>query len=283
MIERISGLNLARAFAGGYREKLVPELVAPGPAEAIDRIVSRFGRRPTADGGNIPGILEIRSLIGAFPAAVSLQGALMVTAPHTHWESEYPIVVRYRDGRYELLEEQPSQNRFYQPVSFVFSHDGIVPYEWADETVAMSPAELASAWQCVEWVCDKMAPQQYPLGLSLNFRFKSLLSVEIISTAEYQQDESVLHSPAVIVRAEDYEAQHPNEEMEQVAWHCRSVDSTVLEDPKADALLREITSLIENALTREERQRLQSQFLAAFEDQTAGQQEHHGLHRPKSS
>jgi hypothetical protein len=236
-LREVAGQDLSRLFAGGYKRRLVPDLVAPDPSSAIARIAARFGSTPTASGGNIEGMKAIRALIAACPGGHDLYAGLVITAPHTHWDSDVPLIVSRIGDRYRLSEAEAVAGETYRPVSFVFSPAGPLAYEWADSSVSMDPAELEVLWACVERLSGDLAAKAWPLGLSLNYRFKALLDPDLVSTSEFQEANTPF-SPAFIKRSARFDVRRPQVVMEQVAWHAASAARSRLSVAETELLDR---------------------------------------------
>lgn len=220
-MREVAGQDLSRLFAEGYKRRLVPDLVAPDPSSAIARIAACFGSTPTASGDNIEGMEAIRALIAACPGRDDLYAGLVITAPHTHWDSDAPLIVAKIGDRYKLSEAEPAAGETYRPVSFVFSPAGPLAYEWADSSTPMDPAELEALWACIERLSGALSAKAWPLGLSLNYRFKALLDPNPVSTSELQEANTPF-SPAFIERSTLFDVRRPGVVMEQVAWHAAS-------------------------------------------------------------
>jgi hypothetical protein len=169
----------------------------------------------------VPGIVGLRETIWATSRDPAVANGLTIIAPHTHWQSSQPILISAVDRAYRLAPRAPEPGRHYTPVSFFFTRRGPVAYEWADESISFEPADLELVWRAIRAACAELAGKEWPLGLSLNFRFKPLLSDDSIPTLELPEHAEHGHDgPAVIRRADEVLRSHDASEFEQVAWHA---------------------------------------------------------------
>jgi hypothetical protein len=140
-----------------------------------------------------------------------------------------------------------------RPISFVFTQEGAVPFEWIDETVKVDMADLAEAYAFVTRLNTDLVGQlgahpPIPLGISIDHRFKqSIFDARLFGYIEgYHLEEGgravvrpVLES---VVQPED---RYPDQV--QVTWSCfpnSYYSSLELTEPERRTLLH-----LENVLT----------------------------------
>lgn len=243
----ISGTDLKAIISAGHLDRIIPEYVALSPEDAIARIRNVFGRYPSRSGGNISGIRSIRDLIYDISADDSSKNAIMIVAPHTHWDALNPITICSAAGRYIIGCASPSAERLYLPISFVITSDGIVPFEWIDDSIYVEMAEYEIAYNTCFELSMHIRNHRWPLGLSLNYRFKSLMAPEIKPTLEYPLDvNDAPSSPSAIVLAEEFMGQKDNVSFQQVAWHSYS-DKCYNIDDNGQRVLSDMREILDNA------------------------------------
>ena len=233
----LNGRELAELALSGYFPGLRQSRLAPDPVSAIERIVSTFGVRPSRLGTNVPGITAIREAIWAVTHDAVIANGLVIIAPHTHWSSNLPIVISANGQGYRIGPTTPLDEGRYTPVSFVFSLQGPLPYEWADDSIAFGQADLERMWRAIGDICEALASHDWPLGLSLNFRSKNLFGEEPVATLEYPENADVTNEgPALISRVDEAIRSHDDSSFDQVAWHGYSDSAYSLEADEREVL-----------------------------------------------
>jgi len=217
-LRRTSGRTLKQALTRGYLNRLFPRYVADNPESALQRIEERFGRRASADGRNVDGIVFIRDAL--FEINHRAASAVVIVASHTHWFFDKPIVIRKTDLDYIANIQDPADTSYYVPVSFVFSPEGPLAYEWVDESVELDDRELAEIFDAIAALNNRVAAFDWPLGIALNYRYKPLFSEKIVATVEYQISDD--DEAAAIVPIDRYLAGPDAAATEQVGWHAYS-------------------------------------------------------------
>jgi hypothetical protein len=235
----VSGRTLRGAVADGYLQQLFPGLVADDPTAAKVRIAQHFGCFPSADGTNIEGIVAIRDKLFALTEDTRYPHALMIAAPHTHWSFDTPIVIRMSGDDYAIGPCSPRPTERYVPVSFVFSADGPLAFEWVDESIPLDQDEISDICDVIRRLNVEVHAYNWPLGISLNFRFKPLFSDRIVATVEFPIDDYNDDVPALIVPIERYPGPPIPPGEAQVAWHAYSDFAYGLDDDGV-RLLREL-------------------------------------------
>jgi hypothetical protein len=236
--EQVPGRTLTAALDGGYLEGLFPTYVAESPDAALARVERRFGSYPSRDGNNVEGFVHIRDALYEVAPDARFAHATVIVTPHTHWSGRRPIVMRRHGEDYIVGPCDVRLADRYTPISFVFTSDGPLAFEWADGSISFEAAEIAEVYRVVDALSRRVAAEGYPLGLALNFRFKPLFSAVTIATVEFplagDPDES-----ALIVPVERYEGPADASDIAQVAWHAYS-DLLYGLDPDGLALLRQM-------------------------------------------
>ena len=252
MLERllapIAGADLSHiAQKENYFDLLFPEFVAETVLVAGERIRDLFGQIPTPDGNNIEGIQTIRRILFKAAGGYPKVNAFMILAPHTHWEERSPVIYHLsdKDGQYSIGTTTLHPTEMYTPVSFVFSKFGLLPYEWVDSSILMNQNEWMEAIQILKRINAQVFPLNYPLGISIDFRFKYSLFDTIHSTTEFSRrfDERI---ETKIVRNTDLDKYDIDDDFEQIGWHPVS-DETMDLTKEELALLQ---ALKKNSLIR---------------------------------
>lgn len=127
----------------------------------------------------------------------------------------------------------------YIPVTFVFSEKGPLAYEWVDESIPLDDADLRDVFDVITRLNDRLWPRNWPLGISVNYRFKELFSDRIVGTIEYPI--GTIDSSAIIVPAERFPGDLNGPDLGQVGWHAYS-DFAYGLDREGVRLLRELRS-----------------------------------------
>lgn len=235
MTTTISGRELALLASSSYLNLLSSRGVAPNTTISLRQIERTFGESPSISGHNIPAIIEIRDAIFRMSLRERFDHAIMICAPHTHWDSLDPIIVSYDGTRYAIGPQKPKPKNVYTPISFVFSPEGPLPFEWADETVALSESDVKKCHSIITKLNRKFQSKQWPLAVALNFRFKSLFSQARFASIE-NPSETILPGYAEASTIERYTPRGPDANSEQVAWHAYSDKRHKLSDRELGAL-----------------------------------------------
>lgn len=168
---------------------LASGVLSSDPEVANGRLYVSEGSKPWRNGLNVPAITALRGYLGNVCPAEFIP-AFIVIAPHSHWSAGV-LVERYDSelARYWL---GPSEiNGPLRPYSFAFSATGLVPYEYADESVPIDDRLYQRAIAMVRSVEAKIISEgqieQFAgLGLSIDHRFKAIGERTLFSTMEHQ-------------------------------------------------------------------------------------------------
>jgi hypothetical protein len=145
------------------------------------------------------------------------------------------------------------------PFSFVFSADGPIPYEWADETVPVTKTDLDEIYAFINQLnaavvknVSRVLP--IPLGIAINHRFKrSVWDEQVFSFAEGPHDEEngrAVIRP-VVESVVERESRYPNQV--QVAWSAFPNDSFIRPDLTVEeaAVYRRLEDLLRDMRPQE--------------------------------
>lgn len=250
---------------------LAERYLAPGPMIARDRIRERWRCDLSHTGTECIGISTIRDLVSTIDESAKFARAILIAAPHTHWgnvtivESYDPCNEVYMIGPSDAFGE-------LRPFSFVFSADGPIPFEFADESVNISTEDLEELYGLISEL-NLLIVREFgdglpiPLGVTINHRFKETVwGEQLFTSVEGPQDTG---DGRAIVEPMVESIVHPNPESPdrvQVAWP--SLPSSALLDPdlsneEAAVLLK----LEETLRTRTPKQALR--FIEELEEETA--------------
>jgi hypothetical protein len=169
------------------RDLLARGYVAPSPSQALERIRQRFSCELTVRGSECAGIATLRRLITSMDAQGRYARSLLITAPHTHWGDQAIVESFDAHRRMYLIGTQSAVP--VAPYSFVFSANGPIPYEWADDSVPLDRAELEEARTFIGRLNGLVAAEfpelPIPLGVTIDHRFKkSIFERQIFSFVE---------------------------------------------------------------------------------------------------
>jgi hypothetical protein len=229
---------------------LAEGFLAPHPEVACDRISERFGCTLTATGNECAGIGSIRRLIAEHDRETRFARCLLLTAAHTHWGDKM-IVESFDATRNVFLAGPVREVGSVYPISFVFSLEGPIPYEWADDTVPVDADDLQAVHEFIVKLNSKVvahfSPLPIPLGVMIDHRFKtSMWDEQLFSFAEgphNEEDGRAVIRP-VFESALFGETRYPDQI--QVAWSALPV---VVEPSLADleqTALRRLERSLEN-------------------------------------
>lgn len=216
----VVGKDLKEIFRQGYGRVLFPRKVAASSGEALRRLREFYGALPDGDGHNISGITYLRRLLWIKTAARHHLAAFSIVAPHTHWDKVRPIVISSDGNRYSSSARDLDPHKTYFPVSFVFSDEGPLPYEWADDSVSVDSAALKTCFAIIKKVNRAIHSQNLPLGISLNFRFKELMEERILPTIEYSDPGRPDSAAAAILPMHAFLTEYGGGDHVQVGWHA---------------------------------------------------------------
>jgi hypothetical protein len=256
----LTGRELLSLFEDGtYAERLFSGKIAFEASNALDRIADVYGIIPSRDGGNIPGITMLRDSLYYLAQDQLLLNGLAIIAPHTHWQGRRPVIYSYHPASdtYRIGEQKISEDRYYKPVTFIFSEDGALSYEWADASVFMDPAEWEQSVQLIQLLNATLSDTELPLGIAIDFRFRNSLYDEAAASIEkvHPTDDPSLSGLSIITRPTTHYLPTGNEVMEQVSWHALSDLSAGFNDGEM-VLLHELRSFLNQISTPEEQEKV---------------------------
>lgn len=197
--------------------------VAPHPITARERIAERYSCELTVSGKECDGIGMIRDLVDSLDRDLRFARCLAICAPHSHW-GERTIIETF-DPAQGIFLQGPADAEAAHPISFVFTPNGPVPYEWADATVPIDAMELEEAYGFIERLNTAVVAQAgdelpLPLGITIDHRFKhSIFDEQLFGYAEgyhAEQNGRAVVRPVLdsVVRPQ------PNPDQVQVTWSC---------------------------------------------------------------
>lgn len=242
---RVTGRALAKIAASEQQRARLSNWVASSPGAALRRLEIVFGVAPTPSGSNIEGILQLReALYDACRDAPEVLHSFLIVAPHTHWGAETPVVLSREAAGYRIGPASLNGEELYTPISFAFTPEGICAYEWADASIEFSSIELHRVYHVIRAVHEKFADNNWPLGISLNCRFKELLEPPVEATLEYSGDDPKNDSSAIYLLSK-FKNQSEHRNYAQVGWHPYS-DHCYDLAPKLTQQLKSLRNISEN-------------------------------------
>lgn len=250
----ISGHSLLNAFSK-LKSRLIP-LVSNSPEFAIERAELIFGKKLTKSCTEIEDFTILRNYIFEYSPKIDYINALIITLPHTHWKKPEPIIYEFDEkGKRYIIGPIPiKEDEKYYPVSFLFYKGVALPYEWAAESVGIMDLEFYETIKIIEDVASKYIGDFYPLGLSINFRFKSSLFSEFGGTVEVPETDPA--SPNIeysyILSQSNFNKSNEQFNLSQVAWYPFS-DMQLQLSNNEEAVLKELRGIIESLKSEEDK------------------------------
>ena len=190
LLKPISGKYLLEKYS--QHSKLVfPDYVSRIPKIALKKIEEKFKFYPSLSGNNISGIVDIRDYIFEISNSKNFSNVFVITAPHTHWNLDKPIIYRYFEDKNEYIIGQHNikKNVIYYPVSFAFYKDYPLAYEWLESTSDIIQKDFQTIYSAIIKINSKFKNNNYPLGIAIDFRFKKSIFKKAIPTVELVIDD----------------------------------------------------------------------------------------------
>ena len=220
LCEPISGKTLLEIYPE-YSKLVYQSFVSDTPGIAIKRITNFFNQPPSINGNNIFGIVDIRDTLFKVSKQKEFVNAFAIVASHTHWKDRKPITYHFlqEENRYIIGTHSINPAKTYYPVSFAFNDKFPLAFEWC-ESKLINENELKVAAEIVIELNKSVAKKMYPIGIAIDFRFKSSLFEKPVPSIELPIDETKneFYGYSEIITLEYFEANQQGEETEQVAW-----------------------------------------------------------------
>lgn len=220
---------------------LISDYIASSPATARLKLAEGRGL-PDQSGRSNRLIAAVRSAVADL-VPTHLRCAFAIVAPHSHWDEHLPLVYSFDAcvDAYRLTPLVPLGGQCYRAVSFAFGLEQPLAYEWADQTIAMQDDDYHAALQSVRLVHRAIDCAPGAIGLSLNFRFRSLSSHLLPATVEVpgEQDGRTYGEIRLATHALDA----PDAVFEQVAW-MPNLDGVTFSSAAAEVTAIKIESLL---------------------------------------
>lgn len=217
----ILGKNLLEIYPE-YSKIIFPDFVSQTPGVAIERINNYFEVQPSINGNNIPGIIDIRDRLFKIAEQNEFVNAFAIVASHTHWNNLRPIVYTFdiNENQYIIGPHNVNINSIYYPVSFAFYNGFPLAFEWC-EAGLINELEYKKAFLIICKLNSEIKSKKYPIGVSIDFRFKKYLFEKPIPSVELPIDKKghKFFGYSKIITLEYFETNQKGEETEQVAWH----------------------------------------------------------------
>lgn len=206
-----------------FREELISAL-PKSPSEALCKITKHYGNRPNINGENMKSIIDFRNALYHLDSSGVFPNALVIMAPHTHWDDLAPTIIEKHHDVYLIGTKTPEETLRYSPVSFLLKGKEIIPYEWAASTVGIDLEDLEKCIKIIGEVASCVDTSDGLWAISLNFRFKDLFSSEFVPNIENPVEVPLngYIEMSVIERIERQNKEPVNLLSEQVSWHLFS-------------------------------------------------------------
>ncbi|OJW77925.1 MAG: hypothetical protein BGO69_10775 [Bacteroidetes bacterium 46-16] len=246
LLNPITGVELNSLFNNvDFVQSIYTTRVSPDPSLAVERIARFYGVKPSVSGDNVSDMITIREKLVEIASDASILYAFALTAPHTHWPVGKPVIYSFISNKdcYHIGHLTIKEDCFYTPTSFVFSEDGPIPYEWADETIVIDKHELQQCYEIVHAINSNLLIKELPIGIAIDFRFRNSLKKWPQRSLEFPSSNP---SHSVIQRGLVENNVNLNTSMEQVSWHALSELLYSFSEPEK-LLLTELSALVEKA------------------------------------
>jgi len=221
LCQPILGEKLLELYPG-YLKNVFPNYVSDTPKIAIKKITDYFNVTPSINGNNVSGIVDIRDRLFKLSEKKEFVNAFAIVASHTHWVDRKPIIYHYLKSKncYIIGTHPINPDSTYHPVSFAFNSNFPLAFEWC-EGLSLIEDEYKIAFDLVNNLNDEIQNKNYPIGISIDFRFKKSLFEKPIASVELPIDETGhdFFGYSKIVSLEYFESTRKGEGTEQVAWH----------------------------------------------------------------
>ncbi|WP_294964392.1 hypothetical protein [uncultured Flavobacterium sp.] len=262
LLKKIKGKSLFDLTQNGYFDMIYPDYVSESVNAGLKKIEIFFGAIPNIYGSNIEAFKEIRDSLFFLSNGCNIINSFNIAVPHTHWEGQNPVIYKFQEksNRYIIGHHEPDLNKIYFPVSFVFSEKEVLPYEWLEYDSKISEKEFYQTYNLLIELHKKIAPNKWPLGINIDFRFKDALHQESIPTVEVPLNEDNLEDFAFVQKYSEYVQTDGPEHTEQVAWPAVSEMSYDLK-PNELNLLRKLRSKMSKLSSDSERELFLNRFL----------------------
>lgn len=223
----ISGSNLNLLFENSiYIDSLFYQKVIDGPSKSLENIEKYYKCNPSIDGGNISGISLIRDILFSIIKEKKILNSFVITAPHTHWPYKKPVIYLYdkKLSQYIIGPHKIDISTEYIPVSFVFFNNTPLPYEWVDESVYINRKEWLICHDIISILNEKIQDKNIPLGIAIDFRFRSSLFDENQPSLELPTEDNnkQYKNFSYIINSSSFIENEIQEATEQVSWHSIS-------------------------------------------------------------
>jgi hypothetical protein len=217
------GHELASLFSSPAGPRGTLDALATSPEDAIENLALAYGERPSASGHNISDIVRLKDSLYELNPAERYVSAMMCTAPHTHWKASAPTIVSWTGSYYIIGPRDLEPDRPYYPISFAWSAAGFQAYEWADDSVGLTQEDVIECIHIIDQLGRVNLSKRGILGISLNFRFKSLFDPHPVANIENPMDVAPPgYREASRIDRVDLATVNPNTDAVQVSWSLYS-------------------------------------------------------------
>lgn len=226
----LSGRELIALFYhADYQNEVVKSGRVPhGATMSLEKIEAWYGTKPSPYGHGISNIVKIRNylfnIVGGEAYYYKVR-PFVIVAPHSHWDKIKPtIYIAPNPTSYIIGQHDIKPGSFYYPVTFIFSQNGPIPFEWAEQSVPLDAKEHIEVLETIISLNDKLQTTDFPLGIAMDFRFKKSLYDNATASLELPitEDGHSYNGFSSIVPRKEFERNNQKIEVEQVSWHAIS-------------------------------------------------------------
>lgn len=227
MISKLLGSEILELYDNDNRYKNLNKKLPNSPSIALEAIKYKYGVFPSKSGHNISAITEYRNTLYEIDKCEIYANALMITAAHTHWNENLPIIIEEHNSRYYIGIKKPELDAYYYPVSFLIFEDVLLAYEWASTSLNLNENDLKKCIDIISRVSITLNNKCELLGISINYRFKTIFDEKLVPNIENPTDEKILNFKEVsTIEIMDFERPKgiidDNITSEQVSWNFYS-------------------------------------------------------------
>lgn len=180
----LSGVELNNLYKNDKDYEQLNSYLPESPLHSLNLITTHYGVSPSISGHNIEGIMRLRNALYELDSSGKFAAALMIVAPHTHWNGSNPIIIEKTQEKYLIGQKKPESELKYIPVSFITKENRILAYEWAAPSTNLDKMEIIECIEAVEYIFASSRISSSLFGISINFRFKDLFKQADFETIE---------------------------------------------------------------------------------------------------
>ena len=206
-------------------EVVKKDRIAQGATEALERIKAHYECDLSQDGHSLQAVQKIRDKLYTICGNPKMVNPYTILAPHVHWHDIKPtIYISQKKDEYIIGQHDIKDSSLYYPVTFIFSEMGLIPFEWAEQSIEINKTEHKEIVAVLVELNSSLGTVNSPLGIAIDFRFKKSLFDSPTGSLELpiSDTEHPYCGYSKIVPRIEHLSKNDSLEFEQVSWHPRS-------------------------------------------------------------